>query len=50
MVGIAISAFGNQIITAVLVTYAVDCHQEYAASIGVFINLVRSTWDLSVSL
>lgn len=44
IVGIAISAFGNQIITTVLVTYAVDCHQEHAASIGVFINLVRSTW------
>jgi MFS family permease len=44
IVGIAISAFGNQIITTVLVTYAVDCHHEHAASIGVFINLVRSTW------
>jgi hypothetical protein len=44
IVGIAISAFGNQIITTVMVTYAVDCHHEHAASIGVFINLVRSTW------
>jgi hypothetical protein len=44
IVGIAISAFGNQIITTVLVTYAVDCHQDHAASIGVFINLLRSTW------
>jgi len=44
IVGLAISAFGNQIITTVLVTYAVDCHHEHAASIGVFINLVRSTW------
>jgi hypothetical protein len=44
IVGIAIAAFGNQIITTVLVTYAVDCHHEHAASIGVFINLVRSTW------
>jgi Major Facilitator Superfamily len=44
IVGIGIAAFGNQIITTVLVTYAVDCHQEHAASIGVFINLVRSTW------
>jgi hypothetical protein len=43
-VGLAISAFGNQIITTVLVTYAIDCHHEHAASIGVFINLVRSTW------
>jgi hypothetical protein len=44
IVGIAIAAFGNQIITTVLVTYAVDCHHEHAASIRVFINLVRSTW------
>jgi hypothetical protein len=44
IVGIAIAAFGNQIVTTVLVTYAVDCHHEHAASIGVFINLVRSTW------
>ncbi|TVY81245.1 Efflux pump radE [Lachnellula suecica] len=44
IIGIGISAFGNQMITTVLVTYAVDCHHEHAASIGVFINLVRSTW------
>jgi hypothetical protein len=44
IIGIGISAFGNQLITTVLVTYAVDCHHEHAASIGVFINLVRSTW------
>jgi hypothetical protein len=44
IVGIAIAAFGTQIITTVMVTYAVDCHHEHAASIGVFINLVRSTW------
>lgn len=44
IVGTAIATFGNQIITTVLVTYAVDCHHEHAASIGVFINLVRSTW------
>ncbi|EMC94446.1 hypothetical protein BAUCODRAFT_35666 [Baudoinia panamericana UAMH 10762] len=44
IVGIAISAVGNQIVTTVLVTYAVDCHIEHAASIGVFVNVVRSTW------
>ncbi|KAI9834410.1 MAG: hypothetical protein M1819_003021 [Sarea resinae] len=44
IIGIAVAAFGNQLITTVLVTYAVDSHQEYSASIGVFINLVRSTW------
>ena len=44
IVGIAIAAFGNQILTTVAVTYAVDCHHEHAASIGVFINFIRSTW------
>ena len=44
IVGIAIAAFGNQVITTVLITYAVDCHHEEAASIGVFVNLIRSTW------
>lgn len=42
--GLAIAAFRNQIITTVLVTYTVDCHHEHSASIGVFINVVRSTW------
>ncbi|KAL9095843.1 MAG: hypothetical protein Q9165_001840 [Trypethelium subeluteriae] len=44
IVGIAIAGAGNQIVTTVLVTYAVDCHLEHAASIGVFVNVVRSTW------
>ena len=44
VVGLAISAFGNQLITTVLFTYAIDCHHEHSASIGVFFNLVRSTW------
>lgn len=39
-----IAAAGNQLITTVLVTYAVDCHIEHSASIGVFVNVVRSTW------
>lgn len=44
IVGLAIAAFGNQVISTVSVTYAVDCHYEHAASIGVFVNLVRSIW------
>jgi hypothetical protein len=44
IVGIAIATFGNQIVTTVVTTYCVDCHAEVAGSIGVFINLVRSTW------
>ncbi|KAF7197026.1 Efflux pump vrtL [Pseudocercospora fuligena] len=44
IVGIAIAAVGNQIVTTVLVTYAIDCHVEHSASIGVFVNAIRSTW------
>lgn len=35
---------GNQIITTVLVTYAVDCYRTDAASVGVFITFVRQIW------
>ncbi|KXT02868.1 hypothetical protein AC578_1811 [Pseudocercospora eumusae] len=44
IVGIAIAAVGNQIVTTTLVTYAIDCHVEHSASIGVFVNAIRSTW------
>lgn len=44
IVGAAIASAGNQIVTTVMVTYAVDCHIEHSASIGVFVNVVRSTW------
>ena len=44
IVGLAIAAFGNQIVTTVLVTYAVDCHHEHSASIGVFVTFVRNMW------
>ncbi|KAM3416101.1 hypothetical protein BST61_g9582 [Cercospora zeina] len=45
IIGIAIAAVGNQIVTTVSTTYAVDCHLEHSASIGTFINCVRSTWS-----
>jgi len=44
IVGIAIAGFGVQIVGTVVTTYCVDIHHSQAASIGVFINLVRSTW------
>ncbi|PWY68613.1 MFS general substrate transporter [Aspergillus heteromorphus CBS 117.55] len=44
LVGTAIAAFGNQLVTTVLVTYAVDCYHEDAGSVGVFITFVRQTW------
>jgi MFS family permease len=43
-VGAGIAAAGNQIVTTVLITYAVDCHREEAASIGVFVTFVRQIW------
>lgn len=43
-VGAAIAAVGNQLVTTVLVTYAVDCYREEAASVGVFIIFVRQMW------
>jgi hypothetical protein len=43
-VGMAIGAGGNQIVTTVLTTYAIDCFPADAAGIGVFINFVRQTW------
>ncbi|AEO68579.1 uncharacterized protein THITE_2145700 [Thermothielavioides terrestris NRRL 8126] len=44
IVGAAIAAAGNQIVTTVNVTYAVDCYRPDAASVGVFITFVRQVW------
>jgi hypothetical protein len=44
IIGAGIAAAGNQIVTTVLITYAIDCYPEEAGSIGVFITLVRQTW------
>ncbi|OJJ43252.1 hypothetical protein ASPZODRAFT_146273 [Penicilliopsis zonata CBS 506.65] len=44
LVGTAVSAVGNQIVTTVMVTYAVDCYPQEAASVGVFITFVRQVW------
>ncbi|KAI6858326.1 MFS general substrate transporter [Hortaea werneckii] len=44
LVGAAIAAAGNQIVTTVMVTYAVDCYREEAASVGVLITFVRQVW------
>lgn len=45
IIGAGIAAAGNQIVTTVLITYAVDCHHEReAGSVGVFITFVRQTW------
>lgn len=44
LVGAAIAAAGNQIVTTVNITYAVDCYREEAGSVGVFITFVRQVW------
>ena len=44
VIGIAIAGAGNQIVTTVLITYAIDCYVEESASIGVFITFVRQVW------
>jgi hypothetical protein len=44
VIGSAIAAGGNQIVTTVYITYAVDCYREDAASVGVFITFVRQMW------
>lgn len=44
LVGVALAAFGNQLVTTVLVTYAVDSNQTESGSVGVFITLIRQTW------
>lgn len=44
LVGVAISAAGNQIVTTVYMTYAVDCNTSEAASVGVLITFVRQIW------
>lgn len=43
-VGSGIAAFGNQVVTTVLTTYAVDVHAHDAGSVGVAINFARSAW------
>ncbi|KAJ7624471.1 major facilitator superfamily domain-containing protein [Roridomyces roridus] len=44
LVGVTIGYMGNQLITTVLVTYAVDCYRPDAAAVGVFIVFVRQMW------
>ncbi|KAF4554307.1 Efflux pump-like protein 10 [Elsinoe fawcettii] len=44
IVGAAIASAGNQIVTTILVTYAVDCYPAEAGSVGVFITFVRQLW------
>ncbi|KAL5610399.1 hypothetical protein FOVSG1_005080 [Fusarium oxysporum f. sp. vasinfectum] len=44
IIGAGIGAAGNQVVTTVLITYAVDSYPQDAAAIGVFITFIRQTW------
>jgi hypothetical protein len=44
VIWIAITGVGKQVVTTVLIPYAVDCHQRESACIGVFITFVRQVW------
>lgn len=44
LIGAAIAAVGNQIVTTVNINYAVTRYRSEAASVGVFITFVRQTW------
>ncbi|CAI6334758.1 unnamed protein product [Periconia digitata] len=45
IVGAGVASVGKQMLTTVLITYAVDCYHEEAASIGVFVTFVRQMWN-----
>jgi hypothetical protein len=44
LIGMAIAAAGNPIVTSLNLTYAGDCSPTDAAAVGVFVNSVRQTW------
>ena len=44
IIGTALGAGGNQVVTTVLITYAVDCNPNESASVGVYITFVRQIW------
>ena len=43
-VGAAIASFGNQIITTILISFAIDSYKEASTSIGVCINVFRHVY------
>lgn len=44
IIGTAIAAFGNQLVTTTTITYAVDNYPQDSGSVGVFITFVRQMW------
>ncbi|KAL2849300.1 major facilitator superfamily domain-containing protein [Aspergillus pseudodeflectus] len=43
-VGAAIASFGNQVVTTILIAFAVDSYKERATDVGVCINLYRQVY------
>ncbi|KAF5862210.1 hypothetical protein ETB97_011915 [Aspergillus alliaceus] len=43
-IGVAIVSFGNQILTTVLIAFAVDSYKEHPMDIRVFVNFVRHVY------
>lgn len=41
IVGAGLAATGNQVVTAVLITYVVDCYPDDSASIGMSVTFLR---------
>ncbi|KAL3467149.1 major facilitator superfamily domain-containing protein [Aspergillus heterothallicus] len=44
IIGVGVAAFGNQLVTTVLVTYAVDSYSQDSGSVGVYITFIRQIW------
>ncbi|KAL3460048.1 major facilitator superfamily domain-containing protein [Aspergillus heterothallicus] len=46
-VGAAIASFGNQVVTTILISFAVDSYKERATDVGVCINLYRQIYGFA---
>lgn len=44
LIGVTMACMGNQVVTTVLMTYAVDNNMANAASVGAFILFIRQGW------
>lgn len=44
LIGSAITSFGQQIITTVMVTYAIECHPQKSGDVSVILTAVRQTY------
>ena len=49
-VGAAIASFGNQMLTTILTSFAVDSYKEMSTTVGVFVNICRQIFGFVCSL